>query len=51
VPADARNRLLQYAADAERQSYPVYWTAEDAANHRTRTLCHLVLCLPEFQLD
>jgi hypothetical protein len=51
VPAASRDRLLQYAADAERQSYPVYWTEQDAANHRTRTLCHLVLCLPEYQLD
>jgi uncharacterized protein (DUF1800 family) len=51
VPATARTRLLEYANNAERQTYPVYWTAEDAANHRMRTLCHLVLCLPEFQLD
>jgi uncharacterized protein (DUF1800 family) len=51
VPAASRQRLLEYANDNERQSYPVYWTAEDAANHRVRTLCHLVLCLPEFQLD
>jgi len=51
VPAASRQRLLEYANDNERQTYPVYWTAEDAANHRVRTLCHLVLCLPEFQLD
>jgi hypothetical protein len=51
VPADSRDRLLQYAASAERQTYPVYWTADDAVNHRSRTLCHLVLCMPEFQLD
>jgi uncharacterized protein (DUF1800 family) len=51
IPAAARTRLLDYASQNERQSYPVYWTADDAANHRTRTLCHLVLSLPEFQLD
>lgn len=51
VPAASRERLLQYAATAERETYPVYWTADDAVNHRARTLCHLVLCLPEFQLD
>ncbi len=51
VSPATRMRLLQYANDAERQSYPVFWTEEDAANHRMRTLCHLVLCLPEFQLD
>ena len=47
VPAASRERLLQYAASAERQTYPVYWTADDAVNQRSRTLCHLVLCLPE----
>ena len=51
VPADTRTRLIEYASSADRQTYPVYWTADDAANHRMRTLCHLVLCLPEFQLD
>ena len=51
VPATSRERLLRYAAGAERQSYPAYWTEDDAVNHRSRTLCHLVLCLPEFQLD
>jgi uncharacterized protein (DUF1800 family) len=51
VPAASRQRLLDYAGDTARQTYPVYWTAEDIANHRVRALCHLVLCLPEFQLD
>ncbi len=51
VPAATRDRLLRYANNNERQSYPAFWTADDIANHRTRTLCHLVLCLPEFQLD
>jgi len=51
LPAPSRERLLKYATNAERETYPVYWTAEDAANHRSRTLCHLVLCMPEFQLD
>jgi uncharacterized protein (DUF1800 family) len=50
VPAATRNRLLQYAAQARKQNVPVYWTAQDAANHRVRTLCQLVLRLPEFQL-
>jgi uncharacterized protein (DUF1800 family) len=34
-----------------KKAVPVYWTKEDAAEHRVRTLCHLVLALPEFQLD
>src|SRR4029077_17229808 len=49
VPAAARERIVQYAS-SNAGTRPVYWTAEDAANHRVRTLSHLVLCLPEFQL-
>lgn len=51
VPAEARQRLLDYAAGAERNTYPAFWSEEDAADQRVRALCHLVLCLPEFQLD
>jgi uncharacterized protein (DUF1800 family) len=51
APPDSRSRLVQYQQQAHRQSVPVYWTAEDAADHRLRALCHLVLTLPEFQLD
>jgi hypothetical protein len=51
VPAESRDRLLDYARRAHKQRVPDYWTADDAAEHRVRTLCHLVLTLPEFQLD
>src|SRR2546423_739199 len=47
VPAASRSRLLDYEQHARRQKVPVYWTAQDAADHRVRTLCHLVLTLPE----
>jgi len=50
VPADARAKLTSYQQQARGHSYPVYWTKEDVDNHRVRTLCHLVLTLPEFQL-
>lgn len=50
LPAATRRRLLEYAEGAGQDAHPVYWTAADVANHRTRALCHLVLCLPEFQL-
>lgn len=50
VPAATRTRLLEYVEATARNPYPVFWTAEDAADQRTRSLCHLVLCLPEFQL-
>jgi uncharacterized protein (DUF1800 family) len=51
VPAESRKKLHEYQAKSRKQTVPVYWTEEDAADHRTRVLCHLVLTLPEFQLD
>ncbi len=51
VPAGAREKLLGYLSGARKAKYPVYWTADDAANHRLRTAAHLTLTLPEFQLD
>ena len=32
VPAESRTRFLEYAAQAERQAYPVFWTPDDIAN-------------------
>jgi len=51
VPAASRQRLLEYASKSHSQKVPVYWTEQDAADHRVRTLCHLVLTLPEYQLS
>lgn len=51
VPADSRHKLEAYAHEASSRSYPVYWTADDAARHRTRSLARLVLTLPEYQLS
>jgi uncharacterized protein (DUF1800 family) len=51
VPAESRTRLLEYQKKSHKQKVPVYWTEADAADHRVRALCHLVLTLPEFQLD
>jgi uncharacterized protein (DUF1800 family) len=50
LPAEARARLAGYQETARTQAVPVYWTAQDAIDHRLRTLCHLVLTLSEFQL-
>jgi uncharacterized protein (DUF1800 family) len=50
VPAESRRRLLDYQKKAHAVKAPVYWTEQDAADHRVRSLCHLVLTLPEFQL-
>jgi uncharacterized protein (DUF1800 family) len=51
VPAESRRQLMRYMEQSHKQTFPVYWTSEDIANHRVRALCHLVLTLPEFQLD
>jgi uncharacterized protein (DUF1800 family) len=51
VAAESRARLEEYQRHAEQLTYPVYWTKDDAEDHRVRSLCRLVLALPEFQLD
>src|SRR5262249_33680256 len=51
VPAETKQRLEYYSKQARKQALPVYWTAEDRDRHPTRALCHLVLTLPEFQLN
>jgi uncharacterized protein (DUF1800 family) len=51
APAQSRQKLLDYVARSRQAAVPAYWTEEDAADHRVRSLCHLVLTLPEFQLD
>ena len=50
VPEATRDKLLDYLKKAKDVKYPVYWTADDIANHRLRAVAHLVLTLPEFQL-
>jgi uncharacterized protein (DUF1800 family) len=50
VAADSRAKLVDYMQQARKRGVPVYWTEEDAADHRVRAVCHLVLTLPEFQL-
>jgi uncharacterized protein (DUF1800 family) len=47
----SRERLTEYARQEKAERPPVFWTPEDVANHRVRTLCHLVLTQPEFQLN
>jgi uncharacterized protein (DUF1800 family) len=51
VPSEARQRLHEYQRQSRGQAYPSYWTADDVADHRVRTFCHLVLTLPEYQLS
>jgi hypothetical protein len=51
VPQASRRKLLDYMKKSHGQKVPVYWTERDGADQRVRTLCHLVLSLPEYQLD
>jgi uncharacterized protein (DUF1800 family) len=51
VSADARAKLVAYLAESRKRSFPAYWSEQDVADHRIRSVCHLVLTLPEFQLN
>jgi uncharacterized protein (DUF1800 family) len=50
VPKASRDKLLAYLAEAKAAKTPAYWTSDDVAHHRLRTVAHLTLTLPEFQL-
>jgi uncharacterized protein (DUF1800 family) len=51
VPEATRDQLREYMTTSRKAKYPVYWSPDDIQNHRWRTLTHLVLSTPEFQLD
>src|SRR5262245_408698 len=51
VPEETRKKVCDYAKSARTQKVPSYWTKQDVAEHRVISLCHLVMTLPEFQLD
>jgi uncharacterized protein (DUF1800 family) len=51
LPSKSRARLLDFMVHSKSARFPIYWTDGDAANHRIRTAAHLVLTMPEFQLD
>jgi uncharacterized protein (DUF1800 family) len=51
MPHDSRERLTHYLADARRQRPSAYEPDDAAADHPVRAVCHLVLTLPEFQLN
>lgn len=51
LPAPSQERLGDYLDQSRKTAYPVYWTPQDVAKQRVRTLCYLVLTQPEFQLD
>jgi hypothetical protein len=49
APAESKQRLLEYYKKAKSQTIPDY-LPEDKGQP-VRALCHLVMTLPEFQLD
>ncbi len=51
VSDEARTKLLDYLKATKDVKYPAYWSEDDIANHRTRAVTHLVLTLPEYQLN
>jgi hypothetical protein len=51
APEETRQRLLEYHKKSRDRKVPIYWTEQDAIDNRVRSLCHLVLTQPEFQLD
>ncbi len=52
VPAAAREKLLDYLEDREEREVPgLLDRTTTSTNHRTRAVAHLVLTLPEFQLN
>ncbi|HEY1191179.1 MAG TPA: DUF1800 domain-containing protein [Gemmata sp.] len=51
VPPQARARLVDYLKGARDVKYPGYWSAGDINSHRIRAVAHLVLALPEYQLN
>jgi uncharacterized protein (DUF1800 family) len=51
VPGLTRQKLVDYSRQAKGRTYPVYWSDQRKAEHHVTSVCHLVLTLPEFQLD
>jgi uncharacterized protein (DUF1800 family) len=51
VPPESRSQITNYLEKTRQQMYPVFWTEQDTADHRVRAVCHLILTLPEFQLN
>ena len=51
VSTETRSAVVGSFAKAATTKHPPYWTATDTANHGKRAATHLVLTLPEFQLN
>ena len=51
VPAEARGRIQEYAGNVTKQKMPRFWSEEEVVEQQAISLCHLVMTLPEYQLD
>ncbi len=51
VPPETRARLVAWSSKTLSSSYPLHWSPERRSEHRIITACHLILTLPEFQLN
>ncbi|CAN5348039.1 hypothetical protein BH11PLA2_BH11PLA2_41280 [soil metagenome] len=50
LPAKSREKLQGYLQESQAMKRPPFWSDEDVQHHRVRTLAHLTLSLPEYQL-
>ena len=51
VPVETRQKLREFLGKVDEAKYPNYWSAERRSEHKIISLCHLVLTLPEWQLN
>src|SRR5262249_26958270 len=51
VPVESREKLVDYLAHAHKLPLPGYWSDDEKLRHPTRAVTHLVLTLPEYQLN
>jgi uncharacterized protein (DUF1800 family) len=50
IPAATQAKIDERRAQLTSQKYPVYWSKEFVADAQIRSMCHLILTLPEYQL-
>lgn len=50
IPAETRARIQTRCEQLRQQKYAAYWTKDFIKEHQVRSVAHLILTLPEFQL-
>jgi uncharacterized protein (DUF1800 family) len=48
---ETTERLNQFRDDLSKQTYPAHWSEARQREHAAISLCHVVLTVPEYQLD